>query len=155
MTLLRQILRWLAWGALGPLLLLISDIPLERSWYLYQSYPSAFTRPGVVAEALVGLVLVVAGILFVFRALNWLLAPVVVAAAGALDIAADIALYGALPDELQLVLSWALMVVATGFYAYHCHVPGYTLSVLSSGRFASTADHRRPGTAPARTENPS
>jgi hypothetical protein len=143
----RRILQWLAWGALGPILLLTSYIPLERGWHFYRFYPWVFTRPAVAAEAVIGLVVAAVGVLFIFRPLNWLWAPVVVAATGALDVATDIALYGSGRDEVRLVLYWALIVALTGAYAYHCHVPGYTLSVISGGRFGSTADHRRPAIA--------
>jgi len=146
MAVIRGILYWLAWGALGPLLLLVAYVTLDRSWQIYQMKSWAFAEPVFLAQAAAAVVSAAAGILFIFRPIRWWWAPIVVAATAALNMTSDFALFG--PEAYQLL--WLAIVPLVALYAYHCHVPGYTVSRFTGGRFATTTDQHDPAAAQTR-----
>ena len=124
---LRGLSRWLASGALGPLLLLLAYAVLLRGldWSGLQPGVTFITVAGA-AQVLAAFSLAVIGLLYIVRAqTSWTWAGAVVAATWALIVGADFVAAGIGRWALENSGQWTVLAALVGFYAYHCHVPGY------------------------------
>jgi FKBP-type peptidyl-prolyl cis-trans isomerase len=142
---LRGFSRWMASGALGPLLLLLAIAILERglNWLHLQSGVTFITDAGA-AQVLAALSLAVTGVLYIVRAQSsWMWAGAVMAATWVLIVGADFVAAGIGRWSLENSAQWTILAALVGFYAYHCHVPGYWgwhAGLRASARTAESAE---------------
>jgi hypothetical protein len=123
---LRRIGQWMAWGSLGPILLLIGAVSLYGALRLLQSDPDEYQDPlAVTAAVLDGLTAVVGGLL-IFRPNASYWRPLIVAVAMCVaNFGSDLHRYGLTLSSIQVATLWVIEAGVLAFYASHCHVPGY------------------------------
>jgi FKBP-type peptidyl-prolyl cis-trans isomerase len=108
-------------------MLLFAYAVLERGldWLHIQLGVNVTTIAGA-SQVLMALTLGVVGALYILRAtMTWPWAVAVVTTTWALIVGADFAAAGVGRWALENSAPWTAVAALTGFYAYHCHVPGY------------------------------
>lgn len=126
MQMLRRIGQWMAWGSLGPILLLIGAVSLYGALRLLQSDPDEYQEPLAVTAAVLDGLTAVVGALLILRPNVPYWRPLIVAVAMCVaNLGSDLGRYGLTLSGIQVAALWIIEAGLLAFYGYHCHVPGY------------------------------